>query len=199
MLGASQTWSPDLPYDDNQVVVPATGTLTLNPGTIVKESPDEYPINYGILNVEGTAANPVYFTSYKDDSVGGDTNGDGASSTPSQSDWEGIATYSGATTTISNAIIRYGGNQPAIDYAELYLNGGTLTLNNSQGASSGSSGGYVNGGPATISSSELSTDPYGAYIASGIPPSTLDSFRLAGNSGVDGDMRLFRTYPHFAY
>ncbi len=44
----------------------------------------------------GTASLPnyngsgVYFTSYKDDTLKGDTNGDGAASSPANSDWVGI-------------------------------------------------------------------------------------------------------------
>ena len=47
-----------------------------------------------LVNYNGTG---VYFTSYKDDAHGGDTNGDGAGSAPMAGDWGGI--YNDATST----------------------------------------------------------------------------------------------------
>jgi hypothetical protein len=40
-----------------------------------------------LVNHDGPA---VYFTSYKDDNLKGDTNGDGAATTPADNDWDGI-------------------------------------------------------------------------------------------------------------
>ncbi|MBF0431774.1 MAG: DUF5011 domain-containing protein [Fibrobacteria bacterium] len=66
-------------------------TLELADSVVVKMRPDGGIVSRlgasGIINHSGPG---VYFTSYKDDTKKGDTNGDGSASTPGSQDWNGI-------------------------------------------------------------------------------------------------------------
>ncbi len=89
------------------------GTLNLNAGAIVKVASNSngfYVNPGGNINASGTLSNAVIFTSYKDDSVGGDTNSDGPS-TGAPGDYGAAIVAnnnSGAILNISFADFRYG-------------------------------------------------------------------------------------------
>ena len=63
-----------------------SATLTIEPGVVVKLNPQTKITVSGKLNANGTEAEKIHFTSIKDDSVGGDTNNDGNTTTPSQTE-----------------------------------------------------------------------------------------------------------------
>lgn len=99
--------------------VPSGATLTIAPGTILK-FPKEYTGGAGgtwrfrvdgVLKSEGTLNNKIVFTSWKDDSYGGDSNGDSNGSVPGTGDWDMIYLV-GASNNSSHllqTIVRYGG------------------------------------------------------------------------------------------
>ncbi|MFC0603730.1 hypothetical protein [Winogradskyella pulchriflava] len=82
-LAGDETWTADNIYQLNQkVVIPAGVTLTINPGTIVKGSPGTGSLasalivaRGGILNAQGTADQPIIFTSTQDNINCGETAG----------------------------------------------------------------------------------------------------------------------------
>ena len=135
VFNSNATWSGSLPYVlessgivpwANRPVIGASSVLNINPGVVLK--PLNNTIDYlridGILNWSAAPENPGIVTSFKDDSYGGDTNNDGAATSPAVGDLfnGGIHfTNTTATSTLSNILLRYGnpGNEISQDAGAL--------------------------------------------------------------------------------
>lgn len=115
------TLKKDLPYiletsgPNYSAYVDSGVTLTIEPGVILKGNSDNSTIYInGSLTSNGTLAEPVIFTSFKDDAKGGDTNGDGAASTPQINDWSRISFSAGSVGNLTNTNFYYGTADPAV-------------------------------------------------------------------------------------
>ncbi len=96
--------------------IASSATLTLQQGIIIKATTGNYTGLgvHGGLTAIGTSGEKIYFTSIKDDAVGGDTNNDGNASTPTNNDWYGIIFYPesiDANNKIIYSELRYSGGQ----------------------------------------------------------------------------------------
>lgn len=92
----------------DDVIIPATSTLVLDPGTQMKFDGNRDVLANGDLSVPASAATPVTFTSLHDDLVGGDTNKDGAATLALPGDW-GQVILNAATTTVQGLLVRFAG------------------------------------------------------------------------------------------
>jgi len=101
------TWAAGNVYlVTGSVTVPANATLIVQPGAIVKFQYDAGLEVNGALQVGG-AGQPAIWTSFLDDTYGGDT--DGTAIAPQPGNWFAINLNAGCQATISNALIAYGG------------------------------------------------------------------------------------------
>lgn len=108
-------------------------TLLIEPGVIVKFMDDAHLKVYGTLRAQGKPDQRIVFTSFKDDSYGGDTNQDGGSSAPAPGDWTYIGFFDGSNDTnciIEHALIRYAGEHRGNRYGAIYIEAASPTITN---------------------------------------------------------------------
>jgi RHS repeat-associated protein/uncharacterized repeat protein (TIGR01451 family) len=163
-ITANQTWPGSQTYQlTGTVTVPSGVTLTIQPGAVVK-----FAANAGIvvqpggtLIANGAVAQPIYFTSIKDDSIGGDTNGDGNTTSPAPGDW-GTILIDGGTASFDHVQMQYGGGPiNSSDVIGMVQSSGaaSVTISNSvlaQVYSDGVVTGYPNaGGAVSVTSTVL--------------------------------------------
>ncbi len=190
-LGTSQTWKGDIPYYfGSGLTIGAGKTLNLEEGVILKGASTSAITVSGILNANGEVELPIYFTSINDDSIGGDTGGNGASY-GSAGNWRHIQVNAGGKATLNHSIVRYGGNSTGAQNANIYVNGGSLTLTNAEVATSTTYGIKIGSGSATTTFSLLHDQGYGlAVVGAGTATTSYSniynnsSYGMANTSGV---------------
>jgi hypothetical protein len=219
----ANTWyADDLTYvvETGHCYVGGSGdvSLTLQPGIVVKFGPagglKVFSDNYytATISATGTTEQPIVFTSLKDDSVGGDTNNDGNTTSPAVGDWELLWLEGDKTRgTFEHAEIRYaraGGASWRPGFLVDY--GATLSMKNSHlrfgevgikfyrpgfGAngqienttiSEMSTAGVLveSDGDVSISNNRFEDNGVGVYVSKG-HPTVSDSFFSGNNTGVE--------------
>ena len=132
------------------VTVPTGSTLVIDPGQVVKfgDFGATTLTVQGTLQAQGTAAQPIIFTSKLDDSAGGDTNNDGSKTSPQAADWSSIQfTATSTNSMLDQVLVNYGGVYVG---GEVEANGSVPTIENCTIANSGSSGVQLVGSDATL-------------------------------------------------
>jgi hypothetical protein len=157
-LTTSVTWSlTGIVYVlTGDVTVTNGAALTIGPGTIVKFSSSTGLTVGGTLTVNGTAGNKVYFTSLADDTIGGDTNGDGGNTTPYRGYWDRIY-FNAGSGTVTYADVRYAGSSFP-NYAGILVEDASPTISNCEVL-------LINGSGIFISANSQQTRPTITYCS----------------------------------
>ncbi|OYV87592.1 MAG: hypothetical protein B7Z63_02125, partial [Ignavibacteriae bacterium 37-53-5] len=120
----------NIAYIIDNLTIGSSAVLTINPGVVMKFSNSYASIAVnGALVADGTATAPIVFTSFKDDSNGGDTNNDGNSSVPNRGDWNTVdfnASSLDSLNSLKHCDFRYGGS----NYYEYYYRYGEMRVFN---------------------------------------------------------------------
>lgn len=89
---------------EDDLLVAGGASVAVAEGAIIKALPG-VRVNLlldGSFIIESSNSNPTIITSWLDDSVGGDTNGDGSSTTPATGDWHGFRLDFASTLTLND-------------------------------------------------------------------------------------------------
>jgi len=194
-LPGNTIWTPSAsPYLINGWInIPTGSSLTILPGTIVKFNDGAKLEVNGTLDAQGTPTDPVSITALTDDTVGGDSNGDGASSSPHPGSWGNIQIRPSATVTFTNTHLAYGGLTWGSGYQGTIANdGGTLTITDSVlTTSAGQQGILHNSGTTTIRTTTFSAlaDAIHAETLSGI--TNMGSLTISNNTFTSVSRAVF--------
>lgn len=124
-------WKECTVYVVGPTAISINSSLIIEPGAIIKikGSAGDNAIlvgSSGTITAIGTADKPITFTSYNDDSKGGDSNGDGIITSPARYDWGGII-INNNSCVFKYCNFLYGGKgpqagtgQPTLEFSYFY-------------------------------------------------------------------------------
>ena len=114
IIGQNTTWNNDLVYvlfssKGDYPTVASGSILTLEPNTVIKGHGGIHSILLvqGELIAQAASSSEIVFTSFKDDSFGGDTNNDSSATSPNDNDWKNIKFDVNSTGILDHVFIYY--------------------------------------------------------------------------------------------
>jgi hypothetical protein len=185
-LTQDETWTSDSTYvADEPVVVPEGRTLTITRGAVVKNTEAGAIVveSGGTLNILGTNDAPVVITSSKDDTLGGDTNTDGA--------------FSGRPGDYGNAVHAKAGSKVDIHSAHVSFASTAFVLESSVNitdtkVSVSQTAFRITGGEAKLSNVTIDSANVGLVVSAGVVAFEGSMTNVAGkniqacNWGIEG-------------
>ncbi|PIR85954.1 hypothetical protein COU14_01580 [Candidatus Kaiserbacteria bacterium CG10_big_fil_rev_8_21_14_0_10_44_10] len=196
-ISTDTTWTTEQsPYHISENISIATGTsLIIEPGVVVKFSDSQGLTIRGSLSVVGTSDLPIYFTSIHDDSVGGDSNGNGSTTAPGTSRkssigniptrWGSIIFEAESTGNLDNVIVRYSGyDRRVTPLPAIYNIGGNVQISNGHIDDNGYFGIGQLSGSLSLSDSILEDQQVGVSIKDGDVSITRNNFSDINGFGL---------------
>jgi len=178
--------SEDLPFVSTGLIIDENKTLTLSTGTVIKFKSGGYFDIRGNLIISGSADSPIYFTSFKDDLIMGDINGDDLLSLPGATDWNGVAFYPGSEGDLNYVFIQYSGGYAGLGQGSgrsgIFNLGGNINLDNVSFLNNFSSDIYQSSGSLTGTKNDFNSLQTGFVFAGGTASVSQSKFYSETNS-----------------
>ncbi|MGB2869467.1 MAG: right-handed parallel beta-helix repeat-containing protein [Bacteroidota bacterium] len=182
-IGVNTVWTRDsVVWVKNDITINNGITLTVRPGTIVKFAQNVRVTVNGALVANGKPDSLIVFTSQKDDSYGGDSNGDTTASGPNPGDWDMLYLNSGQnnSSVLNNCIVKFGGSS---SNGNILVVSSSPTISNLYSSNSSNYGLYLSSSNSNITNSVLGGNNYrGLYL--NYSNSTIANSNVSNNGDI---------------